>query len=60
MEHDSGDRTEALLAMWSRVKGDNASSTTYIIIGIAIVALLAGFFAANRDKKRKSARRRSR
>lgn len=60
MEHDSGDRTEALLAMWSRVKGDNAGTTTYIIIGIAIVALIAGFFAANRDKKRKSARRRRR
>ena len=25
MMHDSGDRTEALLKMWSRLKGDNAS-----------------------------------
>lgn len=60
MEHDSGDRTEALLAMWSRVKGDNASRFTYVIIGMAIFALLAGFFAANRKKKRRSSRRRTR
>lgn len=40
--HDSGDRTEALLAMWSRVKGDNATSFTYIIIIAAVSLLLAG------------------
>ncbi len=40
MMHDSGDRTEAMLAMWSRVKGDNASNFTYVIILIAIASLV--------------------
>ncbi|MDO4948983.1 MAG: ABC transporter substrate-binding protein [Bacteroidales bacterium] len=40
MMHDSGDRTEAMLAMWSRIKGDNANSFTYIIIFMAIAALV--------------------
>lgn len=53
MEHDSGERTEALMAMWSRVKGDNAGSSTYIIIGIAIISLLAGFFLAKRNNRKK-------
>lgn len=52
-EHDNGDRTEALLAMWSRIKGDNAGSFTYIIIGAAIASLLGGFFFANRNKRKK-------
>ena len=58
MMHDSGDRTQNLLDMWSRVKGDNASATTYIIIGIAIVALVAGVIAAHAKKNKKNKRRR--
>ncbi len=54
--HNTGDRTEDLLAMWTRVKGDNASTFTFVLLGIAIVALLAGFFAS---KNRKNSRRRS-
>ena len=54
--HDTGDRTEDLLAMWTRVKGDNASTFTFVLLGIAIVALLAGFFAS---KNCKNSRRRS-
>lgn len=60
MMHDSGDRTENLLAMWSRVKGDNASVITYIIIGAAIAALIAALIilrnkknSRKRNKKRK-------
>ena len=41
LEHDWGEDTEKLLAMWSRVKGDNASWTTYIILGIALLAVIA-------------------
>lgn len=41
MMHDSGARTEKLLAMWSRVKGDNASGYTYVIIIVTAVAFLA-------------------
>lgn len=39
MMHDNGDRTEALLKMWSRVKGDNAGMFTYICIAAALVAI---------------------
>ena len=51
MMHDSGDRTQALLDMWTRVKGDSASTFTYVIIGIAIVALIAGVVVGNSRKK---------
>ena len=40
--HDSGDRTQALLEMWSRVKGDNATGFTYILIIVCVILLLAG------------------
>jgi len=56
MMHDSGDRTEQLLAMWSRVKGDNASwATIAIIVAAGVVLLLIFSFS---KKKRHSGRRR--
>ena len=57
MMHDSGDRTENLLAMWSRVKGDNAGTLTYVIIAVAVIALVAGYLLS---KKKKSHGRRRR
>ena len=39
MLHDTD--TEALLKMWSRVKGANASAFTYIIIGLVLGGLIA-------------------
>ena len=51
LEHDWGKDTDKLLAMWSRVKGDNANSMTYIIIVIAVVALVAGYVASKKNKK---------
>ena len=59
MMHDSGDRTELLLAMWSRVKGDNASWTTFIIIGAAVVVLVLALIYSRRKKKhgKRNARR---
>ena len=39
MMHDSD--TEALLKMWSRVKGDNASAWTYILICLVFASLIA-------------------
>ena len=51
LEHDWGQDTDKLLAMWSRVKGDNANSMTYIIIAIAIVALGAGYFMSKKSKR---------
>ncbi len=59
MMHDSADRTEALMAMWSRVKGDNASTATYVIIALAVLAIVA-FMLLGRKKshKRKSSGKR--
>ena len=58
MMHDNGDRTENLLAMWSRVKGDSASTFTYILIGLVILGLVAGVIAANLGRKKKKTHRR--
>ena len=52
--HDCG--TEELLAMWSRVKGDNASGLTVFIIG-AIVVLLVLAFVFSRSRKKHGHRR---
>ncbi len=59
LEHDWGKDTDKLLAMWSRVKGDNASSMTYIVIAVAVLAVAAVTFAnASRKKRRHGSRKR--
>ena len=58
MLHDTGDRTEALLGMWSRVKGDNANYLTYVIIAAFIVILLAVYLISKNSKKRRRQNRR--
>ncbi len=58
MMHDSGDRTEELLKMWSRVKGDNAGYLTYICIGVALVALIVILILNSRKKSGKKHARR--
>ncbi len=58
MMHDSGDRTEELLKMWSRVKGDNAGYLTYICIGVALVALIVLLILNSRKKSGKKHARR--
>ncbi len=55
--HDSGERTEELLKMWSRVKGDNASYFTYICIGVALVAVIGVAVFSRRKKSGKKHRR---
>jgi spermidine/putrescine transport system substrate-binding protein len=55
--HDSGERTEDLFAMWSRVKGDNAGMITYIIIAVALVAVVA-IVLVSRGKKKHTRKRR--
>ena len=56
MMHDTGDRTEALLKMWSRLKGDNASYWTYILIAAVLVGL--GVVLFTRFNRKKGHRRR--
>ena len=61
MMHDTG--TEALLKMWSRVKGDNASAWTYILICLVFAGLIAAVIykytkKAYRQRKRRLHRKR--
>ena len=58
LEHDWGEDTAKLLAMWSRVKGDNASSMTYIILVAAVVLIAAAYFATTASKRRRKHHRR--
>ena len=61
LEHDWGADTDKLLAMWSRVKGDNANSMTYIIIGALLLAIIAAaFVSAQKKRSRHSSKRRRR
>lgn len=55
MMHDSGERTEKLLQMWSRIKGDNANPMTAIVIGVAVVGFAIYGFSKKRKKRRKTA-----
>ena len=57
LEHDWGDDTEKLLAMWSRVKGDNASVMTYVIIGLTFAGLFTAMFFTNKKRRRRRRRR---
>jgi len=58
MMHDTGDRTENMLAMWSRVKGDNAHTSSYIIVIVAVVAIIAAVVVSKNKKKSRKSRRR--
>lgn len=55
MEHDWGENTDKLIQMWSRVKGSNANSNTYIVIAACVLAIVA--IIAFRSKKKKRSRR---
>ena len=51
MEHDWGDDTEKLIAMWSRVKGSEANGMTGVIIGGVVVLILAAVLISRNKKK---------
>lgn len=53
MEHYSGDRTRNLLEMWARVKGDNATTFTYIVIFTTLAALIFGSVYRKVSKSRR-------
>jgi len=55
MMHDWGDDTQKLIGMWSRVKGQNANSTTIIVISVvAAVAIFFGIRSFTKSKRKKS------
>ena len=61
MEHDWGEHTEELISMWSRIKGDNASYTTVIVIAIValiLVSLILKRLFGKRGGRKHGARRR--
>lgn len=45
-EHDWGEKTPELVAMWGRVKGENANAMTMIVIGVVLAAII--IFAVTR------------
>ena len=57
-EHDWGGNTPKLVEMWSHIKGDNASSFTYIVIGVLLVAALAAGLWSRAKKSRRGKHRR--
>lgn len=60
MMHDNGERTEALLNMWSRLKGDSASVWTYVLIAAVVIAIAATVVLRLRSKNRRHSSHRRR
>jgi spermidine/putrescine transport system substrate-binding protein len=64
--HDCGDKTEDMLAMWSRVKGDNLSMglVIFILVVLALIVIVFVVRAINnkrqRDMQRKKRKNRRR
>ena len=59
--HDWGDDSSKLLEMWSRIKGDNANSMTFIILAATVVAIALIVIIRHRSisrRRRKYNRRR--
>ncbi|MCQ2181183.1 MAG: ABC transporter substrate-binding protein [Bacteroidales bacterium] len=50
--HDWGENTDKLISMWSRVKGDNANTTTIVIIVAAVMAIVGVGVARNSSRKK--------
>ena len=59
-EHDWGDKTPELVAMWSRVKGENANAMTGIVIGIVLLAGLGFAIYRRVVRSRRTSRKRRR
>ena len=57
--HDAADQTEALLAMWNRVKGDNMS-TGIVVFLVIVVVLAVGFGIYSLAKKNQKANKKNR
>ena len=56
--HDCGDRTEAMLDMWSRIKGDSLNMGMLIIVAATIIIIVL-LVVVNVVKKSKSKKKRS-
>ncbi len=58
LEHDWGERTPDLVAMWARVKGDNANAMTIVVVAVFVAALAAVAIYSKVRKSHKRKRRR--
>jgi spermidine/putrescine transport system substrate-binding protein len=54
--HDCADRTEAMLEMWSRVKGDNLNWPMLVVVLLVVAAYVA--YRVRRSLRRRRSRRR--
>ena len=57
-EHDWGEDTTKLIEMWSRIKGDNASIFTYVLICGLLAAAIAGVVVSRTKKKSRHGKKR--
>jgi spermidine/putrescine transport system substrate-binding protein len=57
--HDCGDRTEAMLDMWSRIKGDSLNIGMLLIVAATVIIILV-LVTINVMKKSKSKKKKSR
>ncbi len=57
-EHDWGEKTPELVAMWGRVKGENANAMTMIVIGVVLAAIVAFALSRRFGNKRNGRKRR--
>lgn len=57
---DFGDRNEKVLEMWSSVKSNEMSATTYVLMAVVILIILVLLFLGVRNKQRRNKRRRRR
>ncbi len=58
MMHDSGPRTQQMLEMWSRVKGDNVDTGILLVIFVTFGGLLVWAIIRKIKKRRRTKRRR--
>jgi spermidine/putrescine transport system substrate-binding protein len=59
--HDCGDKTEDMLAMWSRVKGDNLSAGLVWFIVVVLVAIVGiSIFRTISNKRKRELQRKKR
>ncbi|MCQ2130078.1 MAG: ABC transporter substrate-binding protein [Bacteroidales bacterium] len=58
LEHDWGEDTEKLLDMWQNVKGSKAGAVTYIILGVAILAIAGAAIASKKKKSNRHSKKR--
>ncbi|MCR5351299.1 MAG: ABC transporter substrate-binding protein [Bacteroidales bacterium] len=57
-EHDWGEKTPELVAMWGRVKGENASTSTFIVIVLVLAGIVALALLRRLGNKKRNARKR--